>query len=807
MTGVVRLIFACVALAGLTLSSGAPADAQSAPAEIEVRVVDGFAKPVPDARVFISGPLSTSALTPGEGVIYFEDVTPGIYAIRVARTGYDGVELPEIEALAGRRKGVTVRITLREAAASQGSTANAPPNDLKVIGSVRARPAITVENVNVDDGSPIRRVSENLADALDKIAGIAVQTSQKTGGITISLRNADAGSAAVSAGGVPLAGGGSATSQSVAAELSTGVSADANSSIGSAGGSVNFRTLEPTRTWQSQFSSSYGSYEKSSAQIALSGSAKKLGVALQHATRSTESPLTGLRFADSSGETYVHDGSSGIDASFIKLRYTLSPKLSFNGSLLGGTTRKSPQCTLDLTLLPCGYGPGGSVVSSATTRSLGLQGQIGNVNVSGSGFRSTYGEIDDERQRVNAGLAIPFRSETTGATNGFTFYGTIPLRRHTFLANVGSYEGLGHSSAIATSAAFGGSLPVRFRYAYTVAGDTYKFSDRWSATLAYGLNSNLTQTRSAVDLNVSLAPSRNELLSFGIGQYGSGSTSDFHGFFTDPASGNYACSEGEVLVNAPADSPQRATTSSANLSYSRRGKRGSIRGSLYTRSDHAGVLGAQYPLAAYTGSPLPAGYLEAIGTVWHQPTICGTQAFDVSRVYVLQQLAGLDIRYRGFDGSGQLTLGRGVIAQASYSTAVAALASLDPRLNARGSPYAVGEQIPQRPLHKASLLLDAVQPRAKIEYVANFTWTSANNASGLGSYVIASAGVTWTANRGRLTLFANNLFNSDTGLFVRGEFLSPLAVRGGGIYQPLPPSLLPPRSYTLLYSVRAGRTR
>jgi len=134
------------------------------------------------------------------------------------------------------------------------------------------------------------------------------------------------------------------------------------------------------------------------------------------------------------------------------------------------------------------------------------------------------------------------------------------------------------------------------------------------------------------------------------------------------------------------------------------------------------------------------------------------------------------------------------------------LASGDPRLLYRGSPFAVGSQLPFRPLHKAGLLIDAVQPKAALEWVVNGTWVSANNPNSLTSYVQVAAGVTWSARRGRLTLFANNLFNADTGLFATQEFAQPLALRGGGTYIPVP-TLLPPRTYTLLYSVRAGRLK
>ena len=64
---------------------------------------------------------------------------------------------------------------------------------------------------------------------------------------------------------------------------------------------MNFRTLEPTKTWQAQTSASYGGYERISLQLSLSGSYHKLGIAVQHAVRGGDSMLTGLRFEDTSG--------------------------------------------------------------------------------------------------------------------------------------------------------------------------------------------------------------------------------------------------------------------------------------------------------------------------------------------------------------------------------------------------------------------------------------------------------------------------------------------------------------------------
>ena len=91
------------------------------------------------------------------------------------------------------------------------------------------------------------------------------------------------------------------------------------------------------------------------------------------------------------------------------------------------------------------------------------------------------------------------------------------------------------------------------------------------------------------------------------------------------------------------------------------------------------------------------------------------------------------------------------------------------------------------------MTLDIRQPRADLEWLFNGQWTSANNLNALSSYVIASAGVSWTARRGRFTLVASNLFNADTGLFSTTEFAQPLSLVGGGTYVPVPKLLAPPR--------------
>ncbi|MDQ6944072.1 MAG: TonB-dependent receptor [Candidatus Eremiobacteraeota bacterium] len=801
-----RLFLATCLVALLAFAAPQPVRAQTAPSEIEVRVSDAAHKPLADARVFISGALTTSALTPRDGKLRFTDVEPGLYRLRIVLAGYAGVDVDDVEALAGRRKivDVTLERALQKGAAAAATPAPGTPSDLKEIGRVQARPAVSQSSVDVDEGNPVRRISENLADALDKIAGISVSQDQQFGTLSISLRNADASRTQASAGGVPLVGGGAAALQSVAADLSSGVSVDNGNNFGGGGvgGAVNFRTLEPTRTWQAQTSASYGGYERTSLQFSLSGSYHKLGVAVQHGVRGGDSILTGLRFADTSGQTYVHDGAFDRYADFLKLRYPVG-HLTLTAGYLAGANRSSPLCDQFVTALPCGYGPGGSIHSKTNLENFGAQGQIGNVIVSLQGSGSYYSAIDDELHRVVAGVPAPYRSDNSGTSIGYSASQTIAIHRHTLALYEWSYTGHGQN---VVAGQFGGIAPYSFRSAGTVFADTLKLSDRWSVALGYGSNISAAQSRTAVDIAVTLTPSRAETITFGIGSYGNGSFTRSTGFFGDPAQSIFNCPADEVRVTGPADAPSAGSQTSTNFSYSRRGRRGTLSVRASDSTDRNGTFNAQFPLQALAPGTIPPGYVDQLAAYWHGGGICGGQAFDPSRIYVAEQIAGATLRYRSLDASGQIVLGRAVIALPSYSINGATLASGDPRLLFVGSTFAVGAQLPYRPLHKAGLLLDARQSRAGLEWVVNGTWTSGNNINSLGSYIQVAAGVTWTAQRGRVTLFANNLFNTDTGLFATREFVQPQALRGGGSYVPVP-LLLPPRTYTLLYSLRAGRTK
>ena len=126
---------------------------------------------------------------------------------------------------------------------------------------------------------------------------------------------------------------------------------------GALGGSVNFRTLQPTQTWQTKVASSYGTFDKYNYQIGETGSIGKLGIALLHTKRAGNSPLTFQDYTDQSGIDYAHAGENANIGDFLKLRYGLADARRCMFTALQNNQATASLCTQFVTPLPCGIGP------------------------------------------------------------------------------------------------------------------------------------------------------------------------------------------------------------------------------------------------------------------------------------------------------------------------------------------------------------------------------------------------------------------------------------------------------------------
>ena len=199
------------------------------------------------------------------------------------------------------------------------------------------------------------------------------------------------------------------TSAAFATDLFQGASVHAGATLGGLGGSVNFSTLQPTLSWISQIQISTGSYGRYNYSIAETGSAGKLGLAVQTVNRLYPSLVDGDLYTDASGLDYVHDGDSTISGNILSARYEFGDDNSLSGMFMNSTRNTNVVCLRyngdPATTLPCGYGPNNTDDSNVQLYSLSDNALIGATQLQTSLFSLDSGSVLNELARYVNGDA------------------------------------------------------------------------------------------------------------------------------------------------------------------------------------------------------------------------------------------------------------------------------------------------------------------------------------------------------------------------------------------------------------------
>ncbi len=397
-----RVTAPLLALALLVLSTP-PVRAQSSTGEIDLNVVDAATnKPIGNVRTFLLGAQTANALTTASGAIKFTDVPVGIYRIRLQARGYNGASTREFDVLPDRLVHVRILLTQRSAASggtggSGGATSTAGGVDaasgLKTIAIVSSRSNVSITTSDLNADSAIRRLSDSLTDALDKLAGVSVTTdaTDPNSAITISLNNQDESQTALTLDGIPLSAPGSAGNlRGIGTDLFSGSSVSFAPTAGGLAGGVNFTTLQPTQALQVRANGTTGTYDRNNYAFATTGSLDNVGFVLEHTWRGSNSPLTFNVYEDQSGLTYAHGGDSLSVSDLVKLRYTLGDERTSVTASGIDTNRLAYQiCAQDVTILPCGSGPNNYNFGHYELGYVTVASLIGNVQTNFSGYINT----------------------------------------------------------------------------------------------------------------------------------------------------------------------------------------------------------------------------------------------------------------------------------------------------------------------------------------------------------------------------------------------------------------------------------
>ena len=772
--------------------------------------VDG--KPLADARVFLLGPATASALTNRSGIVKYTDVPSGLYRIRVNKSGFSGAFSGEFELLGNKE--VDVIFNLQQAVArnrpgSGPSPSSGESSNLKVIGSVKA--LVSVNTRDVDANGALARVSDGLADALNKIAGVDVTTpnNDPDAAQTISLRNMDESQTAVTVDGIPLGAPGSAVNlRSFGTDLFTGAGVNFAPQAGSSAGSVNFRTLQPTQTWQERFSAADGTFDKYNYQIGETGSIGKLGIAVLHSDRGGNNPLTFDDYEDQSGLIYPHGGESTSEGDYLKLRYGLGDATTLTLTALENNNGIASLCTQDTASLPCGIGPGNTSDSRAQLVYFSASTLVGETALTATGFLNDQVNNSNDANRYIDGVNYPSIGATDTLARGYVISSTLTRDKHTFSLTAQSFGSLttfdpkvDDSPTIDVGHYVYATTTGSQSQTYTAA-DSYKASDRLSLgpNLSYatttGAGSSLLANVSA-SWRPNVADTYTALVGIGSSQPGAGIIHTY----SDPASARFTCVADTASVGGPGDEPGRQSAANYQAGWTHTWRTGGFDFSLFQQNQTGQLVSQQVDAA---GLNLPPDYFAQVVQFGMLPTNCGPGfVLPVQNLYVGESLGDTTRVYKGYSISGQIGLGPHIVILPTYSVSAAMITAADEALLGPYSTTILEGQLPGRPLHKGNVTIDAQQPQSGLEFLANAAYTGPGNSQRIGSYATVSAALSHNLGIGRLSLLETNMFDTETALFSSLLYATPIPLAGGGhVLTVGNPN--PPRAFTLTYSFNTG---
>jgi hypothetical protein len=772
---------------------------QDADGSIRIVVTDQASKaPLELARVLLSGPVITSELTGRNGEVLFTDVPDGIYRARVIKGGYEAVTSPQFEIIEGRAIEVAVTLALS--------------TSLRMIGHVTVHSSTVVSADTLTQGSAQRRLSDDLADALNKLSGVSVSTSSDDSDATqtISLEGHDPTQTQLTLDGIPLNGPGTAGNlRGFATDLFTGASVRMGPQLGALGGGVNFTTLEPTLSWLSYASLALGSYGRYNYSLAETGSDGKLGIAVELTDRDTPSLVDGERYLDSSGLDYIHNGANSTGGELLKLHYSLSDTQTIIGTFLGSTVDSGLTCLRLDGSIPCGYGPNNYNQGDFSMYALTDDALIGETTMQASIYGMDSKSLQDELNRYVGGVLSPNGASGGSSTHGFMINATLPSReRHTIAVEAYDTETSQAETPLVPAAVPYYTGSSQSSYGALQLTDTIHSSDKLTLLDSVGI-SHASYAPSTIlgSAAATWKPDKLDTYSVAYSLGGVAAGGPRQTTLTDPASLRFNCNGNIAEGNAPGEQPGASSSSSLRVNYTRALLGGNIALSLYreVQNDVLSPLYVNGEALAATGV-LPPGYASLVQPIWDSPGGCDAPAgtpFNTTQLYFSTPINGTEHVYQGGELTAYLTFGD-LVVQPYYNITGSVLYSTDPLLDNPYSFVISGVQAANTPLHKAGAVFDYKSPGSAFEYLFDAQYTSINNPNNLPSYVTFDAGINVQLQHGSLTIAAENITNQYGAVFASPQWQVPYTTIGGTLIPNIARPLTP-REYQVTYTVRFGQ--
>jgi outer membrane receptor protein involved in Fe transport len=268
-----------------------PVDAQAPAGSVSILIVDSRSQAVPGASATLQGATSQTALSDPSGNVTFAGVPPGIYTLSVSKSGFETTAQNDIVIAEGQA--LTINVSLPAASFSSlteiGRVSTATAGQVTLNRSSTTSTTVPASAMTVQGATQVSQVLQQVPGL--SLSGVDFSQPNPGGQFGVpSLRGALPYETAISIDGHPVAVGNSGTYniayltpyalQSV--EVIRGPSATVPTINNAVGGSINFRTLEPTQKPLESVDYSLDSEQGSFINLKATGTTGRLSYALDY---------------------------------------------------------------------------------------------------------------------------------------------------------------------------------------------------------------------------------------------------------------------------------------------------------------------------------------------------------------------------------------------------------------------------------------------------------------------------------------------------------------------------------------------
>jgi hypothetical protein len=714
------------------------------------------------------------------GIAEFGSVDPGKYFLQCELGGFD----PATAAVQVRDDDAEVRVDVRMRRHE--------------IGRVTARPpAVTTVRI-VSRSTPLGKVSTSLYDAMNRLGGANVLTDSGGSLLGVSLEGRDPRLTQYTFDGARIPEPGAL--RAIDADLLQSAQLD------DAKSEVDFYTLAPTSYPEYTLRETAGGFGARSSQLGVRGTAGAIGYVLQGTVRTQGTPLSNATYLDTSGLTYKHFGALHADGVLAKVSAPLNQSFTVTAETLLRTSTMLPVDTYFIGPLPSGAGPGNMVLASSALTKVQLEGEIGRWQTKFNATTIRTRQTFDYRDRIVALQPLPYRSDQNLRLD-ILDASLIDFIEDGKTLNVNLSASRATLGLDTASGAFGS--------AFTTSQSSQRFARRLEVVYVRRPDKSVQESigitaesrgpgRTALYAEGTASAGKNGRRLFGtIGIGGHAVPAGDLQTFDDPAAAQYDCDGHAIRAKAPNDTATTVHERHLRAGGFFEGTRGSFSAQAFDTLD-AGITAsnANTPLGSYANADLPPGFAAALLNGY---TGFGRCTGSNPSVYLVRDVSGLRVEYRGVELTGSWKPGPQVTLQGAVRLHEALLRSRSNALLAADSPYVANRQLPGVEPFDVSVTADYAFGDHRTELIGNAVYKPQNNTNGLPPYWLLTIGGTRILSpTSNVTIVATNALHRYVDAFTSTRYAVPLVTVSGAPLL-LPAAPLPQPQIFITFNAKISR--